>query len=98
MCPCGGGQSCLVDRRLLGDFVHEDTVFDSVGLERRENCFVEFTKAQCRAMNEALGMMTPRQLADALREQGHKRLETKYVLDHQICEFAYVRKRDLQSL
>ena len=27
MCPCGGGQSCIVDRRELNDWVHEDELF-----------------------------------------------------------------------
>lgn len=27
ICPCGGGQSCIVDRRYNNDWVHEDNVF-----------------------------------------------------------------------
>lgn len=26
ICPCGGGQSCIVDRRKNNDWVHEDTI------------------------------------------------------------------------
>lgn len=46
MCPCGGGQSCIVDRRWVGDWVHEDTVFTNAGLPIRKNCFSSFTTAQ----------------------------------------------------
>ena len=37
-CPCGGGQSCMVDRRALGDTVVIDDVMDSAGLPRLINC------------------------------------------------------------
>lgn len=46
LCPCGGGQSCIVDRRWVGDWVHEDDVFTNAGLPLRKNCFVSFTTAQ----------------------------------------------------
>jgi len=46
LCPCGGGQSCIVDRRWVGDWVHEDTVFTNAGLPIRKNCFSSFTPAQ----------------------------------------------------
>ena len=46
ICPCGGGQSCIVDRRWVGDWVHEDDVFASAGLPIRKNCFVNFTREQ----------------------------------------------------
>jgi hypothetical protein len=51
ICPCGGGQSCIVDRRLVGDFVHEDDVLTSVGLTVRDNCFSIPTKEQKKAMS-----------------------------------------------
>ena len=46
LCPCGGGQSCIVDRRWVGDWVHEDDVFTNAGLPLRKNCFASFTTAQ----------------------------------------------------
>jgi hypothetical protein len=46
LCPCGGGQSCIVDRRWVGDWVHEDNVFTNAGLPIRKNCFTNFTTAQ----------------------------------------------------
>jgi hypothetical protein len=46
LCPCGGGQSCIVDRRWVGDWVHEDDVFTNAGLPIRKNCFANFTTAQ----------------------------------------------------
>jgi hypothetical protein len=46
LCPCGGGQSCIVDRRWVGDWVHEDNVFKDAGLPIRKNCFANFTTAQ----------------------------------------------------
>ena len=30
-CACGGGQSCIVDRRKARDWVHEDDVFKAAG-------------------------------------------------------------------
>ena len=30
-CDCGGGQSCIIDRRWIGDWVHEDDVFRRKG-------------------------------------------------------------------
>ena len=51
ICPCGGGQSCIVDRRWLGDFVHEDIVFTNAKLPIRKNCFTNFTKEQKNALS-----------------------------------------------
>ena len=55
MCPCGGGQSCIVDRRWLEDWVHEDDVLTSKGFSVRKNCFTPFSKAQQKVMNTAMG-------------------------------------------
>lgn len=46
ICPCGGGQSCIVDRRWIGDWVHEDILFINAGLEIRKNCSTKFTNVQ----------------------------------------------------
>jgi hypothetical protein len=51
-CPCGGGQNCIVHRRMLGDWVHEDDMFAKVKLPLRTNCFQEFTEEQRKALNE----------------------------------------------
>jgi len=45
-CPCGGGQSCIVDRRIVGDFVHEDDLFTQSRIPIRKNCYTKFTKEQ----------------------------------------------------
>ena len=39
MCPCGGGQSCIVDRRKVGDWVQEDDIYKKAGLKIRKNCY-----------------------------------------------------------
>jgi len=52
LCPCGGGQSCIVDRRWVGDWVHEDDVFTNAGLPLRKNCFASFTTAQKKQLGK----------------------------------------------
>ena len=52
ICPCGGGQSCIVDRRWIGDWVHEDNVFINAGLPIRKNCFACFTSAQQKQLGK----------------------------------------------
>ena len=54
VCPCGGGQSCIVDRRLVGDWVHEDEVFREAGLEVRLDCTKEWNPDQQRAMRRVM--------------------------------------------
>ena len=54
VCPCGGGQSCMVDRRLMGDWVQEDEIFKKAGLDVRENCLHLWTPDQERAMRIAM--------------------------------------------
>ena len=54
ICPCGGGQSCIVDRRWVGDWVHEDDVFTNAGITLRKNCFVNYTKKQKKAPEDKL--------------------------------------------
>ncbi len=49
-CPCGGGQSCIVDRRNLGAWVFEDDVLKAAGLPLRENCVSEASDEQVAAM------------------------------------------------
>ena len=50
ICPCGGGQSCIVDRRWVGDWVHEDDVFRDARIPLRKNCFVNYTTKQKKAL------------------------------------------------
>ena len=52
LCPCGGGQSCIVDRRWVGDWVHEDNVFTNTGSPIRKNCFTSFTSAQKKQLGK----------------------------------------------
>lgn len=49
-CPCGGGQSCLIDRRWLGDWVHEDIIFNDKGINLRKSCMVPYTDEQNAAL------------------------------------------------
>ena len=51
ICPCGGGQSCIVDRRELNDWVHEDNLFLENKLSLRKNCFQKYTKEQLKVLN-----------------------------------------------
>jgi hypothetical protein len=53
ICPCGGGQSCLVDRRWLGDWVHEDDIFKNSGIPLRKNCYSNYNEEQ----KKLLGLM-----------------------------------------
>lgn len=50
-CPCGGGQSCIVDRREMNDWVHEDTLFLTNKLPLRLNCYQQFTNKQLKVLN-----------------------------------------------
>lgn len=49
-CPCGGGQSCIVHRRIVGDWVHEDNVFRKVNLPIRKDCYTALSQEQLKAM------------------------------------------------
>jgi len=51
MCPCGGGQSCIVDRRAVNDWVHEDDVFIEHKLPLRKHCNQKYTNKQIDALN-----------------------------------------------
>ena len=53
-CPCGGGQSCIVDRRWIGDWVHEDNVFLRNSLPLRKNCFAELNLKQHSALHKSM--------------------------------------------
>lgn len=55
MCPCGGGQSCIVDRRAVNDWVHEDDVFTEHKLPVRKNCNQKYTNKQLNALNAFVG-------------------------------------------
>jgi len=46
ICPCGGGQSCIVDRRWLGDWIYEDDIFKKFNIELRKNCYQMYSKQQ----------------------------------------------------
>jgi hypothetical protein len=52
ICPCGGGQSCVVDRRSLGDLVVEDLVFQKAGVPILKNCYSRMTKEQTDVWNK----------------------------------------------
>ena len=49
-CPCGGGQSCIVSRRSVGDWVHEDSVFRANNLPLRKNCYCSYSRKQFNVM------------------------------------------------
>lgn len=50
ICPCGGGQSCIVDRRKNNDWVHEDDVFLLNNLPLRKHCFQKYYKSQIKVL------------------------------------------------
>jgi len=50
-CNCGGGQSCIVNRRWLSDYVHEDKVFKNAGLPLRKHCKQPYYAQQVNALN-----------------------------------------------
>ena len=45
-CPCGGGQSCIVDRRYMKAWVHEDEVLKEAGISLRLHCRAEPSEEQ----------------------------------------------------
>ena len=49
-CPCGGGQSCIVNRRWLCDWVHEDEVFRVLNIPLRVNCAQAYTEEQINSL------------------------------------------------
>jgi len=53
-CPCRGGESCIVDRRWVGDWIHEDDVFLRNNLPLRKNCFVQLTCEQIEALHKSM--------------------------------------------
>ena len=53
-CRCGGGQSCIIDRRWVGDWVHEDDVFRRKGLPLRKSCLQPYSTLQREALNKEL--------------------------------------------
>ena len=50
ICPCGGGQNCIVHRRSFNDIVIEDEVFKNKNIPLRVNCYAIYTKEQMDAM------------------------------------------------
>jgi hypothetical protein len=58
-CGCGGGQSCIVDRRRVGDWVHEDDVFRAAGLPLRKHCIQAYYSEQQNALK--LSMSAPQE-------------------------------------
>ena len=52
LCPCGGGQSCMVDRRALGDWVPEDNIFKQNNLPIRKNCYSKLSKKQLKVLEK----------------------------------------------
>ena len=49
-CPCGGGQSCIVDRRFMKAWVHEDDVLAAAGLPARRHCHAPFNESQSASL------------------------------------------------
>tara|TARA_B110000259_G_scaffold188472_1_gene247862 strand:- start:8615 stop:8818 length:204 start_codon:yes stop_codon:yes gene_type:complete len=52
ICPCGGGQSCIIDRRKNKDWVHEDDVFKNNKLPLRKHCFQQYYNSQKTALKK----------------------------------------------
>ena len=53
-CICGGGQSCLIDRRWIGEWVHEDNVFTENGISLRDSCMEPYNIEQEEALSNNL--------------------------------------------
>lgn len=53
-CPCGGGQSCMVDRRWLGDWIYEDEIFKKFKIKLRKNCFEKYSKKQRKILKKEI--------------------------------------------
>ena len=51
-CPCGGGQSCIVDRRAVGDWVYEDDIFRKHNLAVRKNCYEALDKRREKVLKK----------------------------------------------
>ena len=54
ICPCGGGQSCIIDRRTVGDWIHEDDVFRTFNIPLRTSCMQPYTSQQDKALKHAM--------------------------------------------
>ena len=54
ICPCGGGQSCIIDRRRVGDWIHEDDVFRNFNIPLRTSCMQPYTSQQDKALKHAM--------------------------------------------
>lgn len=50
ICPCGGGQSCIVDRRKNNDWVHEDILFKENKLPLRKHCYQQYYESQLKVL------------------------------------------------
>jgi len=50
ICICGGDQSCIVDRRWIGDWVHEDEIFKQSGIHLRKNCYTAYSYKQRKVL------------------------------------------------
>ena len=57
-CACGGGQSCIVDRRKARDWVHEDDVFKAAGVPLRKHCMQAYLPRQEAALQKSMGKQT----------------------------------------
>ena len=50
ICLCGGGQSCIVERRKNNDWVLEDDVFKQNNLPLRKHCFQKYYDSQYKVL------------------------------------------------
>lgn len=53
-CTCGDKKSCIVNKRLNGNWVHEDNVFQVNGIEPRKNCMQNFTEEQYNILHKSV--------------------------------------------
>ena len=54
ICSCGGGQSCLIDRRWLGDWCYEDDIFRKKNIPLRRSCIQQYTVEQENALKNEI--------------------------------------------
>lgn len=53
MCRCGGGPTCIVDRRLRGDYIVEDRILLQAGCEVRLSCYEEFDQIRMKVLERS---------------------------------------------
>ena len=81
VCPCGGGQSCLIERRIVGDWVHEDDIFKENGLPLRKTCFDIYSFEQESALASTMhGNINGTSRENKRTSQRISRMNSQYIV------------------